>query len=137
VPALPERQLSKGIVSHGETSRLRRVLAKLMRGEAATVVAVGGSITWQARSQLAGSPCSCILPAAIDPKGFHLPGARCRLQPASKRSLLLPLCRGQGSSKRGELDWASRLFTWLRGTFPHSNLTLLNAAVPGTPSSYM
>ncbi|KAL4856609.1 hypothetical protein ACK3TF_003052 [Chlorella vulgaris] len=45
--SLPERQLRKGIVSDGgDTSRSRRFLAKLLRGEAVTVVAIGGSITW-------------------------------------------------------------------------------------------
>ncbi|KAL4856571.1 Acetylglutamate kinase [Chlorella vulgaris] len=44
--SLPERQLRKGIVSDGgDTSRSRRFLAKLLRGEAVTVVAIGGSIT--------------------------------------------------------------------------------------------
>ncbi|KAL4856611.1 hypothetical protein ACK3TF_003052 [Chlorella vulgaris] len=89
--SLPERQLRKGIVSDGgDTSRSRRFLAKLLRGEAVTVVAIGGSITW-----------------------------------------------GQGSTKGSNLDWSSRLFAWLRASFPAANHTLLNRAVPATPSSYM
>lgn len=89
-PALPEHWLRKGIVSYGDARRMRRVVGKLLRGEAVTVAVVGGSISW-----------------------------------------------GQGAHQVGIDDYASRIFTWITGTFPHANHTLINGAVPGTPSSYM
>lgn len=45
--SLSKRELREGTVSNGgDTSRSRRFVAKLLLGEAVTVVAVGGSITW-------------------------------------------------------------------------------------------
>lgn len=45
-PLLGERQISKGILTYGDTARTRRLAAKLLRGEPITAAVVGGSITW-------------------------------------------------------------------------------------------
>lgn len=45
-PALPARQIAKGIVSQGATGRARRAMGKLLRGEPISLAFVGGSITW-------------------------------------------------------------------------------------------
>ncbi|KAL4853770.1 Cell cycle and apoptosis regulator protein 2 [Chlorella vulgaris] len=43
---------------------------------------------------------------------------------------------GQGAWNVGMPDFPSIVFKWLRETFPGANHTLVNGAVPGTPSSY-
>ena len=88
-PALPYHAVGKGIVSYGDTRRLRRVMAALLSGQAVSAATVGGSITFGARTA------------------------------------------------KGTEDYPSRLSAWLRGTFPSANHTLVNSAVPGTPSTYM
>jgi hypothetical protein len=44
------------------------------------------------------------------------------------------VCRGQGAVNVGMPDFPSIVFKWLRDTFPGANHTLVNGAVPGTPS---
>lgn len=44
-PALTRRELERGIVSYGDTSRLRRAMAKLLAGQPFSAAALGGSIT--------------------------------------------------------------------------------------------
>lgn len=82
--------MDNGIVSYGNTDRMRIFKKKLQAGEPVTVGVVGGSISW-----------------------------------------------GQGSSDRFKTSWVERFFDWIRTTFPHANHTLVNGAVPATPSAYM
>ncbi|WPT13740.1 hypothetical protein PSENEW3_00001579 [Picochlorum sp. SENEW3] len=79
-----------GIVSYGDTTRMRKFVRKLAANKPVTVTLVGGSITW-----------------------------------------------GQGASDRKKTSWGGLFFTWINTTYPHANHILVNAAVPGTPSSYM
>lgn len=44
---------------------------------------------------------------------------------------------GQGASDRDTTSWVARIFNWIRTTYPHANHTLVNGAVPATPSAYM
>ncbi|EFN53595.1 expressed protein [Chlorella variabilis] len=43
---------------------------------------------------------------------------------------------GEGAENVGQTDYAARVFAWIRETFPKANHTLVNAAIPGVPSSY-
>lgn len=57
---LPERQLMRGYVYSGTSSRLRRMVLKLLAGQPVTIAAVGGSITRCALSPRLPCPSICL-----------------------------------------------------------------------------
>ena len=44
---------------------------------------------------------------------------------------------GRGASAFGRTDWVALVGAWLRGAFPGANHSMLNSAIPASPSEYI
>ena len=44
---------------------------------------------------------------------------------------------GRGASAFGRTDWVALVGAWLRGAFPAANHSMLNSAIPASPSEYI
>ena len=47
------------------------------------------------------------------------------------------LTMGRGASAFGRTDWVALVGSWLRGAFPGANHSMLNSAIPASPSEYI
>jgi hypothetical protein len=155
-PALPARQMAKGIVSQGATGRARRAMGKLLRGEPISLAFVGGSITWCAcmwavlcEQRNVQPPLLAVgllqamwLAPAVFMVGCVRPPACmpecCRLQlnrpPLPRLPHTADCCRGQGADQVGKTDYAALVLDWINATFPHPGHHLSNGGIPAAPS---
>lgn len=106
-PSLSSREMDRAIFSVGDTSRLRRVAAKLLAGKAHQRCLPGrqpDSVSSRVFSGAERGPACCA-------RGAHD-------RPAQYAVCLALACSGFAADRIGETNFAARFLAWVADTFP-------------------